>query len=96
MACNYMAEKPRHSYIPAHGNEGNPKIFYNQCIGNYYNGYWSGIINYYPQYQDNLMPFSGGFMDQPAKLVDAMKLIHNLIKENELEKAARDKLSKRK
>jgi len=85
MACNYMAEKPRHSYTPDNCNSGNPRLLYKKCVGNYYNGFWSNMINYYPQYEKGLLPFKGSLMEQPAKFVDVMSLVHNLIREKNIE-----------
>ena len=95
MACNYIADKARHGYSPDFNNKGNPKISYNNCIGNHYNGYWASIINYYQEYNKGIMPFSGGLLEQPAKFVDVMGLVHNLIRENEQEKERQLKLSRK-
>lgn len=95
MACNYVAKTPRHGYTPEFHNKSNPKIIYNKCIGNYYNGFWSSIINSSKQYDNGIMPFSGGIMDQPAKFVEVMNLVHNLISENELENQRKEKLSRK-
>lgn len=94
MACNYESKDSRHGYTPDFNNKGNPKILYNKCIGNYYNGYWSSIINYYERYSNGIMPFNDGFMNLPAKFVDVMSLVHNLIRENEQEIERKNKLSR--
>jgi len=91
MACNYFADKPRHEYRPDGCNIGNPKILYTKCVGNYYNGFWADIINYYPQYEKGLLPFEGSLMNQPAKFVEVMSLVHNLVSEKETEKAKQAK-----
>jgi len=95
MACNYTTEKPRHSYIPDFNNKGNPTIFYNKCIGNYYNGYWGTLINYYSKYKDGIMLYEGSLADQPSKFVDVMNLIDNLIRENQADKERKEKLISR-
>jgi len=91
MACNYYASKSRHFYLPSANNTGNPRINYKKCIGNEYNGFWASLINYFPKYDKGLLPFDGSIMDQPAKFVEAMGLVHNLIieKDNEREQKAR-------
>lgn len=87
MACNYIAEKPRHNYKPEHNNSENPTVKYKNCIGNHFYAKWSGIINFYEKYNSGILPFSGGFMEQPAKFVEVMELVHNLIVEKqEIEK----------
>lgn len=42
------------------------------------------------------MPFSGGLFDQPAKFVESMNLIHNLISENEQVTAKKQQQATRK
>ena len=86
MACNYLTDKPRHVYMPDNCNLGNPKVLYNKCVGNYYNGFWANLINYHPQYEKGLLPFEGSLMSQPAKFVEVMALVHNLVREKETEK----------
>lgn len=81
-ACDFIAEKPRHRYIAGHNNKGNPSISYSNCVGNHYYGGWASFINYSPMYNKGIMPFEGGLMDQPAKFVELMNLIDNLIQEN--------------
>jgi len=95
MACNYFSNKPRHAYTPGHNNFGNPKVNYFNCIGNHFYARWSTLINYYPDYKDGIMPFSGGKFEQPSKFVDVMDLVHNLIKENEKNIEQQEKLRKR-
>lgn len=95
MACNYMATKARHGYKPDFNNKGNPAIEYFNCIGNHYYGQWSGIINYYPKWEKGILPFSGGYSEQPAKFVEIMDLVHNLIKENEQESERKQQLISR-
>lgn len=95
MACGYVADKPRHQYTPDFNNKGNPSILYKNCIGNHYYGKWASIINYYNMYEKGIMPFKGGLMDQPAKFVEIMDLVHNLIKENEQEVQRKQQLATR-
>lgn len=85
MACNYFASDTRHKYRADHNNKGNPTIKYTKCVGNYYFGMWSNYINFYPKYESGIMAFSGGLMEQPAKFVEVMDLVHNLIEENKKE-----------
>lgn len=95
MACDYLAEKPRHSYKPEFNNTGNPTILYNKCIGNSYNGYWGTLINYYPKYKEGIMLYDGNLADQPSKFVDVMNLIDNLVRESESENERKEKLISR-
>ena len=91
MACNYFAEKPRHKYLPSENNKGNPEVHYKKCVGNYYDGYWAKMINYYQKYEMGIMPFSGSYFEQPAKFVEAMELVHNLISEHQIKLEKRNR-----
>lgn len=90
MACRFFSDKPRHQYKADFNNKGNPSILYRNCIGNYFNGNWSSLINYYHKYESGILPFSGGLMEQPSKFVEVMGLVHNLITENEQESQRRN------
>jgi hypothetical protein len=90
MACDYMAKSNRHQYLPDHCNKGNPAIKYNKCIGNYYFGQWTTLINYYPKWEQGILPYDGGYFDQPLKFVEAMELVHNLISENTASKESKN------
>lgn len=92
MACDYYAQKPRHGYKPDYNNKGNPSILYYNCVGNYYDGYYATQINNYQSYKEGVMPFSGGLYEQPAKIVECMDLVHNLISENNQERERQEKL----
>jgi len=91
MACNYYASKSRHFYMPSFNNDGNPRVNFTKCIGNYYNAFWANLINYHPKYEKGLLPFDGSLMNQPAKFVEVMALVHNLVieKDNEKEQQAK-------
>jgi len=84
MACKYYADKPRHAYKGEYNNKDNPKINYNNCVGNHFYAYWTTFINFYPQYEKGIYPYPGKLFDQPAKFVDLMQLVHNLINEKDL------------
>ena len=92
MACNYYAEKPRHQYKPEFNNSDNPTILYNKCIGNFYNGFYASLINSYHKFNDGMLPFMGGLYDQPAKFVEYMNIVQNLISENNSKKEREAKL----
>jgi len=81
-ACNFYTEKPRHKYTAGHNNKGNPGLNYFNCVGNHYYGEWATLINYNQDYSKGIMPFTGGFFEQPAKFVEVMNLVDNLIAEN--------------
>lgn len=84
-SCDSIKQKPIFTYRPeTHFMKGSQKIDYFTCIGNFYSPYWANIINYYEKYSKGVMPYSEGFMETPAKFVEIMDLVHNLINENEL------------
>lgn len=90
MACRKPLNEYRHQYLPEQNNIDNPKILYKQCIGNYYNGYYASLINIYGKYSEGLLPYSGSLYEQPAKFVECMNIIYNLISENDYKKAQRE------
>ena len=94
-ACTYYDTKPRHKYKPNHNNKGNPAIDYFNCVGNHYYGEWAALINYSHMYEKGIMPFSGGLMEQPAKFVELMNLVDNLIQENKRDIEKRNELISR-
>lgn len=81
-ACDYTRKTPLISYNGEHCNKGNPSIHYYTCIGNFYFSYWSKLINFYPDYSEGKLPYSGGAFEMPAKFVDVMDLVHNLLEED--------------
>lgn len=94
MACDYYADKSRHQYRPEFNNQGNPKILYKKCIGNYYNGFYAAFINDFKHFKENQLPFSGGLYEQPAKFAELFNLVNNLIRENEQIIERKQKMSK--
>lgn len=83
MGCSHISSKPKHTYRPEFNNDGNPIINYNNCVGNHFFSTWTSIINYYSKFSSGILAYDGGYMEQPAKFVEVMELVHNLIRENE-------------
>ena len=81
-ACDFERKIPVDIYTPEFSCTGNPKINYYTCIGNYFFNQWAKLINFYPDYSKGVLPFVGGAFDMPAKFVDVMDLVHNLIEED--------------
>lgn len=80
--CESITSNLRHFII-----QGNTKLSYNTCIGNFVNDssiYW---INFYNHFEKGVMPFGGGYMDQPAKVIDVMSVVGSH-KSDELSKAS--------
>lgn len=53
------------------------KLNYSSCIGNFFSPSAMHWVGYYNAFEKGVMPFPGGYMDQPAKLIDVMSVIGN-------------------
>jgi hypothetical protein len=62
------------------------------CPGNFYDYYAQNIINLYMKYREGIMPYSGGLAEQPAKIVEAFRLLDNLV---ELQRLKEEKKQQR-
>jgi hypothetical protein len=52
-------------------------IGFKTCIGNYF-AYWvMPWIEAYHRYQDGVMPYAGGLMEQPSKAIEILRAIDN-------------------
>lgn len=67
--------------------QGKISLAFRDCIGNYFSYSAMSWINFYNAFEKGAMPFPGGYMDQPSKLIDVMNLISNH-KQDEMLKAA--------
>jgi hypothetical protein len=84
--CFSTYPKPIQRY---RGEQGTPmhtatKINYMRCPAQIYSAYWASFINLQINYENGIMPFSGNSLDQPAKIVEAFNLIHNLREETKI------------
>jgi len=57
---------------------------FRRCPSNYYSGVAAGLISSASHFDKGILPFSGGLMDQPNKLIAAYSLINSLKKQDEL------------
>ena len=64
--------------------ESMPKIEYFKCPAQVYSHYWASIINLEGSFRDGKMPYEGSILDQPAIIVEAFDLIHNLKEESNI------------
>ena len=62
------------------------KINYYHCPARFFSNYWASIINVHYKFEDGIMPFPGSLLEQPAKIVEAFNLIHNLKEESRIKK----------
>ena len=49
-----------------------------RCPANFWDGFAQEFISIYRLFERGVLPFSGGVMDQPAKLIQAMAIIEGL------------------
>lgn len=84
-ACREEMPTPVLKYTPTHTMSGYTPILYKRCPANYADFGYMAIINLYHQYEKGIMPYEGGLLNQPAKFVDLMDLVHNLIEEKQFE-----------
>lgn len=83
---------PKLEYRPTHSMEGYPKIRYSKCIGNLFCQTSLELINFHPRWERGEFMHEGGYFKQPAKFVEAMNLVHNLI--DQQQKETEQRLSK--
>lgn len=56
----------------------NGKVKYFVCPSNFFNPAYSQIIDMFRHFQRGVLPFNGGLLDQPAKIIEIFNLIENL------------------
>lgn len=61
---------------------GMPKVNYYKCPTNFASFYVRELVNQFDQFSRGVLPYSGGYDEQPAKFVEAMQIIENLIDYN--------------
>ena len=61
---------------------GYPGINFHKCPTNYINYKCRDLINQNSSFNNGIMPYSGGMDEQPAKFVECMGLIDNLLEEH--------------
>lgn len=81
MGCKDFNANPKPMYRPDSG-EG-LKIIYDSCIPNYRDNEWLDIINFYSRFNSGQLYYEGSYADQPAKFVESINLIDNLIREKQ-------------
>jgi hypothetical protein len=62
------------------------QINFYKCPTNYYSSYVVELMPMARQLENGLLPYSGGLMDQPSKLIDLLSLINSLRLEDEIER----------
>lgn len=94
-ACTFINENPVMRYQATNAMNGCADITYNTCPSNFVDGGTVSLINLIYQYEKGIMPYTGGLLEQPAKLVETMDLVHNLMNEHQQAKEEHIKKNKR-
>jgi hypothetical protein len=61
-------------------------VFY-KCPTNYYSGYAASLITHAMNFDKGVLPYTGGLLDQPSKIVEAINQIQALIIEDQNNRA---------
>lgn len=79
--CSTVLEKPFSSW--------NDDIKYKTCPVNFYDQSVVTYIDLFRQFDKGLLPFTGGLLEQPNKIMEIFNLIETLKAENERERLER-------
>jgi len=91
-ACAEIKANPALRYKGNHGMLGAPDIVYYKCPANFQDNGARKYMMLYENYEKGLMPYYGGVLEQPAKFVELMELVHNL--KNEYQTTRDEQLKK--
>lgn len=69
-------------------SQGQTRLNYSSCIGNFFSFSAMSWINFYNSFEQGVMPFGGGYMDQPSKFIDVMNIVGSY-KQDEMIKSAK-------
>lgn len=86
-ACSVIRDKPVLSY-----GEMSYEIKYYKCPTNFYNPALAMLIDNFRHFRNGVLPYQGGLMDQPCKIVDIYNLVESLT--NELANDQKEKANK--
>jgi len=62
------------------------KIVFYKCPANYYSPYVAELANHARHLENGLLPYSGGLLEQPAKLIELLNLLNSLRLEDEIDR----------
>lgn len=72
----------------------NGSIKYFTCPSNHYNAGTSRLIDMFRHFQQGVLPFEGGLLDQPAKIIEVFRIVENLEIERQNDIAKRNQWQK--
>jgi hypothetical protein len=52
-------------------------LHFKSCIGNFFDYSVISLMDAHDKLDKGILPFEGSYMDQPAKVMDIFKIIHN-------------------
>lgn len=64
---------------------GYPVVKFFTCPANLQDNHVFGLIKAHSMYENGIMPYAGGLLEQPAKFVEVMDLVHNLKESHKME-----------
>lgn len=62
------------------------EISYSKCPGNFYNVGYALLLDVHKNFRKGVMAYPGGLLDQPAKFIEAMNLIENIVSAKEIDR----------
>lgn len=72
------------------------KIVFYKCPANFYSGYVAEIAAHARHIESGLLPYSGGLLEQPAKLIELINLLNSLRLEDEVDRLKKQAMEAKK
>lgn len=69
-ACEEMRDVPVHTV-----KQNQIVLRYNTCVGNFFSQSAFSLIESYEAFSNGVMPYRGGYFEQPNKYIEAMSLV---------------------
>lgn len=66
------------------------RILFYKCPANFYSPYVAELMGHARHLENGLLPYSGGLLDQPAKLVELLNLLNSLRIEDEINRLKKE------
>lgn len=72
------------------------RIYFYKCPSNYYSPYVAELSHHARHLENGLLPYSGGLLEQPAKLIELLNLLNSLRVEDEIDRLKKQTAEARK
>lgn len=89
--CFELMGNPVMQYRPNYSMKGSQKILYYKCPALFYSSYCAEFVNQLENYTKGVYMYSGSLSEQPAKFVELMELVNNLMSEHKEELSEKQK-----